>query len=73
MQKEIAKRAKKDSTTISKEIKCNSSCGKQCTKLNRYPYVCNSCNTVTTCTGEKRVIIKLKLQMQSIRNYWKYM
>ena len=26
---------------------------KKCSKLNRYPYVCNSCNTVTTCTGEK--------------------
>lgn len=26
---------------------------KKCSKLNRYPYVCNSCDTVTTCTGEK--------------------
>ena len=26
---------------------------KKCTKLNRYPYVCNNCSTVTTCTDEK--------------------
>ena len=26
---------------------------KQCSKLNRYPYVCNGCNKVTTCTAEK--------------------
>ena len=25
----------------------------QCSKLNRYPYVCNGCNKVTTCTAEK--------------------
>jgi IS30 family transposase len=38
-------------------INCYRSCNeyliKKCTKLNRYPYVCNSCSTVTTCTGEK--------------------
>ena len=32
---------------------CNEYSIKKCSKLNRYPYVCNSCNTVTTCTGEK--------------------
>lgn len=26
---------------------------KKCTKLNRYPYVCNGCSTITTCIGEK--------------------
>ena len=26
---------------------------KQCNKLNRYPYVCNGCDKVTTCTSEK--------------------
>ena len=25
----------------------------QCSKLSRYPYVCNGCNKVTTCTAEK--------------------
>lgn len=38
-------------------INCYRSCNeysiKKCYKLNRYPYVCNSCSTVTTCTGEK--------------------
>lgn len=38
-------------------INCYRSCNeysiKKCTKLNRYPYVCNSCSTVTTCTDEK--------------------
>lgn len=38
-------------------INCYRSCNeysiKKCSKLNRYPYVCNSCSTVTTCTGEK--------------------
>lgn len=32
---------------------CNEYSIKKCSKLNRYPYVCNSCSTVTTCTGEK--------------------
>lgn len=32
---------------------CNEYSIKKCTKLNRYPYVCNSCSSVTTCTGEK--------------------
>lgn len=32
---------------------CNEYSIKKCTKLNRYPYVCNSCSTVTTCTDEK--------------------
>ena len=30
---------------------CNEYSIKKCTKLNRYPYVCNSCSKVTTCTG----------------------
>lgn len=38
-------------------INCYRSCNeysiKKCSKLNRYPYVCNRCSTVTTCTGEK--------------------
>ncbi|MCR2013763.1 IS30 family transposase [Bacillus cereus] len=38
-------------------INCYRSCSeystKKCSKLNRYPYVCNSCSKVTTCTGEK--------------------
>lgn len=32
---------------------CNEYSTKKCSKLNRYPYICNSCSTVTTCTGEK--------------------
>ncbi len=32
---------------------CNEYSIKKCTKLNRYPYVCNGCSTVTTCTDEK--------------------
>lgn len=32
---------------------CNEYSIKKCTKLNRYPYVCNSCSTVTMCTDEK--------------------
>lgn len=32
---------------------CNEYSTKKCTKLNRYPYVCNCCSTITTCTGEK--------------------
>lgn len=32
---------------------CNEYSIKKCSKLNRYPYVCNSFSTVTTCTGEK--------------------
>lgn len=60
--KEIAEKLKKDPTTISKEIKRNK-CRKtskfkehdikQCSKLSRYPYVCNGCSKVTTCTTEK--------------------
>lgn len=33
--------------------KCNEYTTKKCTYLNRYPYVCNSCDTVTTCNEEK--------------------
>lgn len=32
---------------------CDEYSTKKCSKLNRYPYVCNGCSTVTTCTGEK--------------------
>ena len=32
---------------------CNEYSTRKCPKLNRYPYVCNSCSKVTTCTGEK--------------------
>lgn len=38
-------------------INCFRACAdysiKKCSKLNRYPYVCNSCSTSTTCSGEK--------------------
>lgn len=38
-------------------INCYRTCDeyytKKCSKLNRYPYVCNGCTTVTTCTAEK--------------------
>lgn len=33
---------------------CNEYSIKKCTKTNRYPYVCNSCSTITTCTSEKK-------------------
>jgi hypothetical protein len=32
---------------------CNEYSTKKCCKINRYPYVCNACSTVTTCTNEK--------------------
>jgi IS30 family transposase len=32
---------------------CNEYSTKKCCKTNRYPYVCNACSTVTTCTNEK--------------------
>ena len=32
---------------------CTEYSTKKCSKLNRYPYVCNGCSTVTTCTAEK--------------------
>lgn len=32
---------------------CNEYSFKRCNKLNRYPYVCNGCSTITTCTAEK--------------------
>ena len=32
---------------------CNEYSIKKCSKLNRFPYVCNGCDTVTTCTCEK--------------------
>ena len=32
---------------------CNEYSIKKCSKLNRYPYVCNGCSTLTTCNGEK--------------------
>jgi len=32
---------------------CNEYSIKKCVKLNRYPYVCNGCSTITTCTAEK--------------------
>lgn len=32
---------------------CNEYSIKKCLKLNRYPYVCNSYSTATTCTGKK--------------------
>ncbi len=32
---------------------CNQYSIKRCVKINRYPYVCNGCSTVTTCTSEK--------------------
>ncbi len=32
---------------------CNEYSIKRCNKLNRYPFVCNGCSTLTTCTAEK--------------------
>ena len=32
---------------------CDEYSTKKCSKLNRYPYVCNGCSTITTCTDEK--------------------
>lgn len=32
---------------------CKEYSTKKCSKLNRYPYVCNGCTTITTCTSEK--------------------
>ncbi|WP_150112240.1 hypothetical protein [Clostridium hydrogeniformans] len=31
---------------------CNEYLTKKCSKLNRYPYVCNGCSAATTCTAE---------------------
>lgn len=33
---------------------CNEYSTKKCSKLSRYPYVCNGCSTTTTCTAEKQ-------------------
>ena len=33
---------------------CNEYSTKKCSKLSRYPYVCNGCSTATTCTAEKQ-------------------
>ncbi|MDU5107965.1 IS30 family transposase [Clostridium sp.] len=33
---------------------CTDFSAKKCFKLDRYPYVCNGCNTATTCTAEKQ-------------------
>lgn len=32
---------------------CDEYTTKKCTKLNRYPYVCNGCTSVTSCNNKK--------------------
>lgn len=41
---------------------------KKCTKLSRYPYVCNGCSSSIGCIYEKN-IIRLKLQILNMRSY----